>query len=163
MRQVSTMFLKVIIIAMIIPVLFLGLYVLPKMAGGAFGFVTDGDSIGYAILGIVLVMYVTAVPFCLALYQTVKLLTYIEKDQAFSQVAVTALTKVKNYAKIISGLYVLTLPMLYIVAEWDDAPGVIVIGIVIIGASFSIAVFASVLQRLLQKAIDYKEENDLTV
>ena len=48
-------------------------------------------------------------------------------------------------------------------AEIDDAPGIIVIGLVIIFASMVIAVFAAVLQRLLQEAIDIKSENDLTV
>ena len=55
------------------------------------------------------------------------------------------------------------LPFVYIIAEWDDAPGLILIGLVIIGASMVIAVFAAVLQRLLQEAIDIKSENDLTV
>ena len=37
------------------------------------------------------------------------------------------------------------------------------VGLVIIFASMVIAVFAAVLQRLLQEAIDIKSENDLTV
>jgi len=35
--------------------------------------------------------------------------------------------------------------------------------LVIIGASIFIAVFAALLQRLLQEAINIKEENDLTI
>src|SRR5690625_2835603 len=163
MKQVSTLFLKIVVIAMSIPVLALCIFVLPKVVMEAFRHAANGEKLGYIVLTILFVMYITAIPFFLALYQTVKLLTYIEKDQAFSQISVTALTKVKNYAKLISGLYVLVLPLVYIVAEWDDAPGLILIGIVMIGASFAVAVFASVLQRLLQKAIDIKEENDLTV
>lgn len=50
-----------------------------------------------------------------------------------------------------------------IVAKWDDAPGLILITMVLIGASFAVAVFSSVLQRLLQQAIEIKEENELTV
>ena len=49
------------------------------------------------------------------------------------------------------------------IAQWDDAPGLALIDLVIIGASMVIAVFAAVLQRLLQEAIDIKTENDLTV
>ena len=64
---------------------------------------------------------------------------------------------------IISGLYVVILPFVYIVAELDDAPGLIIVGMVPIFASMVIAVFAAVLQRLLQEAIDIKSENDLTV
>jgi len=44
----------------------------------------------------------------------------------------------------------------------DDAPGIL-IGLVVMFASLVVAVFAAVLQRLLQDAIDMKEENDLIV
>jgi hypothetical protein len=62
-----------------------------------------------------------------------------------------------------SGLYVIALPFVYIIAEVDDAPGLAVIGMVMIFAPMVIAVFAAVLQRLLQEAIDIKSENDLIV
>ena len=55
------------------------------------------------------------------------------------------------------------MPLFYLIAEMDDAPGIILIGLVLIFASMVIAVFAAVLQRLLQEAIDIKSENDLTV
>ncbi|OOG91376.1 hypothetical protein BTH41_01677 [Bacillus mycoides] len=48
-------------------------------------------------------------------------------------------------------------------AERVDPPSFIPIGLVIIFASMVIAVFAAVLQRLLQEAINIKSENDLTV
>ncbi|WP_100012988.1 DUF2975 domain-containing protein [Lentibacillus sediminis] len=163
MKQVSTLFLKIIIIIIGIPVLALCLFVLPQIVNEAVGQAANGAALGYIVLGILIVMYIAAIPFYLALYQTLKLLSYIEKNQAFSQASVIALKKIKNYAKILSGLYIVILPLVSIVAEWDDAPGLLLIGMVISGASFVIAVFASVLQRLLQQAIDIKEENDLTV
>ncbi|WP_085993145.1 DUF2975 domain-containing protein [Oceanobacillus senegalensis] len=163
MKQVSTLFLKITVIIMGIPVLALCIFALPRLAKVAIEHAANGDTLGYIVLSILIVMYVATIPFYLALYQTLKLLSYIEKDQAFSQMSVIALKKIKNCAKTISGLYVVILPLVYIVAEWDDAPGLILLGMVIIGASFAVAVFASVLQRLLQKAIDIKEENDLTV
>jgi len=55
------------------------------------------------------------------------------------------------------------MPLFYLMAEKDDAPGIILIGMVMIFASMVIAVFAAVLQRLLKEAIDIKSENDLTV
>ncbi|EEL50088.1 hypothetical protein bcere0022_25660 [Bacillus cereus Rock3-44] len=48
-------------------------------------------------------------------------------------------------------------------AEKIDPPSFIPIGSVIIFSSMVIAVFAAVLQRLLQEAIHIKSENDLTV
>jgi ABC-type nitrate/sulfonate/bicarbonate transport system permease component len=58
---------------------------------------------------------------------------------------------------------VLGMPLYYLVAGADDAPGIILIGLVIIFASIVIAVFAAVLEKLLKKAIDIKAENDLTI
>lgn len=163
MKQVSTLFLKITVIMMGIPVLGLCIFGLPRLANLAFHHAAKGETLGYMVLSILVVMYISAIPFYLSLYQTIKLLTYIEKDQAFSQVSVIALRKIKNSAKVISGLYVVILPFVAMIAEWDDAPGLTLIGLVIIGASFAVAVFASVLQRLLEKAINIKEENDLTV
>ena len=101
--------------------------------------------------------------FYFALYQAFKLLSYIDKNKAFSELSVKALKNIKYCAITISILYVVVMPFVYLVAETDDAPGLIVIGMVIIFASMVIAVFAAVLQRLLKEAIDIKSENDLTV
>lgn len=60
-------------------------------------------------------------------------------------------------------MYVAILPFLYLMADQDDAPGIVAIGLVITFGSIVIAVFAAVLQKLLQNAIDIKSENDLTV
>ncbi|MDR4346565.1 DUF2975 domain-containing protein, partial [Bacillus anthracis] len=108
-------------------------------------------------------LYATAIPYYFALYQTFKLLNYIDKNNAFSELSVKALKNIKYSALAISVLYVLGMPLFYLVAERDDAPGIIVIGMIIIFASMVIAVFAAVLQRLLKDAIDIKSENDLTV
>ena len=163
MKRGSTLFLKLAVIILGIPILALCVYLLPQIANVAFEEAANGARLGYMVLGILFVMYVSAIPFYTALYQAFKLLTYIDKNQAFSQMSVEALRKIKNCAIAISGLYVVVLPFVFMIAEWDDAPGLALLGLVIIGASMVIAVFAAVLQRLLQEAIDIKTENDLTV
>ena len=163
MKRGSTLFLKLAVIIIGIPILALCVYLLPQIANVAFEEAANGARLGYMVLGILIVMYVSAIPFYTALYQAFKLLTYIDKNQAFSQMSVEALRKIKNCAIAISGLYVVVLPFVFMIAEWDDAPGLALLGLVIIGASMVIAVFAAVLQRLLQEAIDIKTENDLTV
>lgn len=101
--------------------------------------------------------------FYFALYQAFTLLSYIDRNKAFSELSVRALKKIKYSAITISLLLVAGMPLFYLIAEMDDAPGIILIGLVLIFASMVIAVFAAVLQRLLQEAIDIKSENDLTV
>ena len=108
-------------------------------------------------------MYASAIPFYFALYQAFKLLSYIDKNKAFSELSVKALKNIKYCAITISSLYVVVLPLFYLIAEVDDAPGYHIVGLVVTFASMVIAVFAAVLQRLLQEAIDIKSENDLTV
>jgi hypothetical protein len=55
------------------------------------------------------------------------------------------------------------MPFIINAADTDDAPGVVAIGLVIIFASAIVAVFAAVLQKLVQNAVNIKSENDLTV
>ncbi|MFJ7829460.1 DUF2975 domain-containing protein [Peribacillus sp. NPDC097284] len=163
MKRSSTLFLKVAVIFIGIPVLALCLFVLPQIANEANEATDRGWDLAYVVYGILAVMYVTAIPFYFALYQSFTLLSYIDKNQAFSELSVRALKKIKNCALIISGLYVIGLPFVYILAENDDAPGLILVGMVMIFAPMAIAVFAAVLQRLLQEAIEIKSENDFIV
>jgi hypothetical protein len=160
MKQGSTLFLKTAVILMGTPVLALCIFGLPMIAKEA---AESNSQFAYALYGILIVLYVSAIPFFVALYQAFKLLIYIDKNIAFSELSIHALKYIKYCAITISGLYVVGMPFFYILAEIDDAPGIIVIGMVFIFASAVISVFAAVLQRLLQEAINIKSENDLTV
>ena len=158
MKHGSTLFLKIAVIFIGIPVLALGLFGLPWLANNPVN--PDYAPILYPIL---IGMYVSVIPFFVALYQTFKLLSYIDKNQAFSELSVRSLKNIKLCALTICGLYVVIMPFVYLVAELDDAPGLIIVGMVPAFASLVIAIFAAVLQRLLQEAINIKSENDLTV
>lgn len=114
-------------------------------------------------LPLIVGMLAAAVPFFFALYQALLLLSYIDKNSAFSELSVKAIKKIKYSAGVISVLYALMMPYIIYVADKDDAPGGVVIGLVFIFAPFVVAVFAAVLQKLLQEALDIKSENDLTV
>lgn len=120
----------------------------------------EGDfDYGFIFIG----MYVSAIPFFYALFHALKLLSSIDKNNVFTNSAVQSLCRIKQCALAISALYVLGLPYIFYVADRDDAPGVVAIALVIIGASFVIATSSAVFQKLLQSAIDIKSENDLTV
>lgn len=110
-----------------------------------------------------IIMFSSVIPFYTALIQAWKLLTYIDNNTAFSQNSVNALKNIKYCAVIMSALYALASPIVFKFADQDDAPGLIIIWAAIIGAPLVVAVFAEVLKRLLQNALDIKAENDLTV
>lgn len=160
MKKVTTLFLKIAVFLLGVPVLALCIFLVPEIGNITEKLLPEFAFIKYLVS---IVFYASAVPFYFALYQAFKLLRYIDKNKAFSELSVMALKKIKYCAIIISSLHVLVLPLFYLFAEKDDAPGVIFIGLVVPFASMVIAVFAAVLQRLLQEAIDIKSENDLTV
>ncbi|MGP4040184.1 DUF2975 domain-containing protein [Gracilibacillus sp. D59] len=160
MKKGSTTFLKIVVVMIGLAVLALCVVVLPMVAID----VADGPTFAKVVIYSILTgMYVSAIPFFMALYQALKLLSYIDKNTAFSELSVNALKNIKHCAFTISIIYTVFMPFIFIFGEKDDAPGVILIGMVCIFASFVIAVFASVLQKLLKNAIDIKSENDLTV
>ncbi|WP_449539654.1 DUF2975 domain-containing protein [Ferdinandcohnia sp. Marseille-Q9671] len=158
MKIGSTLFLKITVFLMGLPVLAMGIFGLYYLVNNPAN--PDYDQILYPI---VTGMYLSVIPFFIALYQAYKLLSYIDKNQAFSQMSVKALKVIKYSAIAFSGLYVVILPFVFFLAELDDAPGLIIIGMVPVFAGLVIAVFAAVLQKLLQDAINIKSENDLTV
>ena len=158
MNRGSTLFLKIAVFLMGAPIFILCILGFSWLVRNPVN--PDYTSILYPIVSGV---YVTAIPYFLALFQAFKLLTYIDKNEAFSDLSVRALKKIKYCAFAISTVYVLIMPFFYNLADKDDAPGVLVIGLVIIFASLVIAFFAAVLQRLLKEAIEIKSENDLTV
>ncbi len=158
-KRGSTTFLKVIIFLAGMAVLALCIFLVPHIANFASELYPHISPMKYLIF---IVMYGAAVPFYVALYQAFKLLRYIEENTAFSELSVEALKNIKRCAIIISSLYVLGMPLFSFIAKKVDPP-VGFIGLIIIFASFVIAVFAAILQRLLQEAINIKSENDLTV
>ncbi|MBP2242049.1 hypothetical protein J2Z40_002622 [Cytobacillus eiseniae] len=160
MKQVSTLFLKIAVILIGIPILVMCIFLVPEIGNVAAEMLPSFSYVKYFVF---FVFYVSTIPFYFALYQAFNLLRYIDRNHAFSQISVNALKKIKYCAITISSLHVLILPLFYVFAEIDDAPGLIFVGLVVPFASLVIAVFAAVLQKLLQEAIDIKSENDLTV
>ena len=154
MKLGSTFFLKMVVLLLGIMVLFLCIFLLP--------FAITPEKAGY-YRPLILGMYISAIPFFVAIFQTLKLLSYIDKNKAFSDLSIRALANIRYCAITIGALYATGMPYIIYVADQDDAPGAAALGFVIIFASIVVAIFAAVLQKLLQNAIDIKSENDLTV
>lgn len=108
-------------------------------------------------------IYLAMLPFFVALYQAYKLLGHIEKNKVFSPVAVSTLRNIKYCAFTLAGLTSATIPYIIFLGEKDDAPGVVVVWSFGIFCTVAVGVAAGVFQQLLQKAVEMKSENDLTV
>ncbi len=127
------------------------IFALPAIwKGGSVEFPMASNALFLIVIG----LYATTVPFFVALWQGFKLLSFIDEEKAFSDVSVRALGTIQHCATIIAILYIGGVPLLFPIADADDAPGLILIGMVIACAPVVIAVFTSMLKKLLQGAID---------
>ncbi|GGP17056.1 DUF2975 domain-containing protein [Oceanobacillus neutriphilus] len=160
MPKSSTAFLKTVIYLMEIIMIVLSVILIPQIISH----ISDGPStVKWIIYPVMIGVFLTTIPFYMALYQALKLLRLIDQNQTFSEEAVFTLKRIKHCALTITGIYILIMPFIYLFADKDDAPGAIIIGMVPMFVSFVIAVFASLLQKLFKSAYEIKIENDLTV
>lgn len=158
MKRGTITFLKLAIFIIGISVLMLCIFWLPWMAGSAAEMNPEYAYLKYPVL---IGLYITAIPFFLALYQSLKLLIFIQSQNAFSELAVGSLKQIKYCAITIIILYVIGI--FFLVSQKALHPGIAILGVAILFAAFIISVFTAVLQELLRNALEIKSENELTV
>lgn len=155
MKRVSTLFLRIIIVLSAVAVLAFCIFILPS------GIKTTTNWFGYR--PILVGMYLPTIPFFIGTYHALKLLGYIDQNKAFSKGAFKSLNYIKYCAGIISAIYAIGLPFIFRMAEFDDAPGVALIGLVFTFGPLAVAIIAAILQKILKQAINIKAENDQIV
>lgn len=160
MQRGSTHFLRFVIFVMGAAALAFCIFALPSIwKGGSEEFPTASR----ALFLIIASLYAMAVPFFAVLWQTLRLLRHIDENKAFSDLSLRALRNIKRSAIIITVLLMIDVPLLIPIAEADDAPGLVLMGLIVACAPIAVAVFAATLERLSRNAMDIKSENDLTV
>lgn len=159
MKQGSTLYLRICILLIALPVLAICIFWLPSMIAETKDLRPEYMSFRYILVGV----YISALPFFYALLQALRLLKLIEKGTAFSDMSVQALKNIKLAAIAICIIYLILIPFALPIADADDAPGLMGIPLLVVFASSIVGVFSALLQRLLQEAVEIKSENELTV
>lgn len=136
-----------------------GLLWFPKTEGRA----ANLDLISIYSDPLIIYIYLASIPFFVALFQAFKLLSYVDKNQIFSEAAITTVRYIKYCASAIVGLIVAAILFIRFMVQGDDPAGPTMLGFIAIIISVICATGAAVFQRLLQNAVDLKSENDLTV
>jgi hypothetical protein len=108
--------------------------------------------------------YAASIPFFIALYQAFKLLGYIGQNKVFSSNSVRTLKSIK-YCAIALSILIVTAGLYIRIShnKEDDPAGFLAICIVTTFVSIVVATAAAIFEKILQKAIDMKSENDLTI
>jgi hypothetical protein len=159
MKQISTVFLQVVVVLIGIGALVLLLW-MPLTEGRA----TNLDLFHIYFDPLILYAYAASITFFVALYKTFKLLGYIGQNKVFSTDSVKTIKSIKHCAIILGILIVLAGVYIRLFHEKEDDPaGFIAICIVTTFVSIVFATAAAVFEKLLQNAIDMKSENDLTI
>lgn len=108
--------------------------------------------------------WLLAVPIFVALFQALKLISYVADDGSVSAKAVSALKIIKICAAIFGIAITLGVIVVIILAKGsnpaEDITFVIALGFVFTFTASIVATSAAVLQRLVQNAIDIKAENE---
>ena len=121
----------------------------------------NNPEFAYLRYPVLVMMIVTTIPFYIALIKTNRLLNLIQKKEAFTEASVKAL-KVISYcgAAIASSYFCLAVGLVMVKAV---QPGFFIAIIMLIVTSTTISFFANLLKILLEEALSYKHEVDLTV
>ena len=108
--------------------------------------------------------YAGSIPFYVALYQGFSLLGYIGLNEVFTPKSVRALRIIKYCALIVVAFIAGAEAYFFVVQRGnEDIAGGVAVGLFLIFVSSVIATAAAVFEKLLQRAVDIKSENDLTV
>lgn len=159
LKNGSTLFLRLALVALGLIALLLCAFAVPTVSNEAAQFL-EMDYLKPLIIG---GTYIAALVFFVALYQAFKLLGLIGRKQAFSRGSVAALGCIKYCGVVIGLIFACMMPVVYLIADKDDAPGLIIVGAAFVGAALTVAAFALLLERLIEDALEIKSENDLTV
>ncbi|KZE37197.1 hypothetical protein AV656_11500 [Bhargavaea cecembensis] len=159
MKRGSTLFLKLTLVVMGLPVLAVVLQLGVEVSLA----LIRGEPLPFVVWGLFAVLSGSSVPYFTALRETWRLLVLIDRREAFSELAIRALRNIRRCAVSVAVLFALGLPVFAAIARMEDAPGLSVIGMAVVGLSIVIAVFAAVLGHLLKQAISIRVENEFTV
>ena len=159
MKKASTIFLRIAIVCLGIGAI--GVAVLLLTLWNDIG--AEFPNATYAVYVVFSALIAAVVPFVIGLYAAWRLLNYIDKSMPFTKGSANAVKTIAIAAGSASAICIAALPFYYIWAQVVDAPGLMAIGTVLAGGSMVVAVFGSLLYRLLSEAADLQSESELTV
>ena len=160
MKPTPTLFLRIVLIFLALPVIAACIFVYPVVTLRGSEILPEFALFRYIYL---VILYVASILYFYALYQGYKLLNIIGQNNAFTFLSVKALKNIKLSALGITLLLFTFMPVVYRVADLDDAPGLILFVSLFMSIPLVISVFAGLLEKLLYEAIQIKTENELTV
>lgn len=158
MKRMSISLFQIGVLFITLCIILLGIFWLPDTAAY---FAEIAPEWAYLKWPLLLGIYVTLIPFFIAIIEGLRLSRRVALNDAFSSKSVLHLKHIKCSAFVISGLYLAGTIVLSRMV--DISPGIGLLAIIIMLASLMLGLISGILEELLRKALEIKEENDLTV
>lgn len=158
MKKIKTNYLKIALGAILLFILFLELLVTFNLLSSFFKQELYWQKI-LSYLG----LYSAGILGILVVAWVYRILRLIDQDNPFSQQALKLVMGIKNMMLGIFLALSITLPMFYHIADVEDAPGVVLIGVGLAAIPLAGVTFVATVEKLLERVIHMKLENDLTV
>ncbi|MEG0294109.1 DUF2975 domain-containing protein [Enterococcus sp.] len=98
-----------------------------------------------------------------ALSSVYRMVTLIGHKQAFSHQILPLVAKLNRQLLLMSLSFCGILPFVYQIVQNEDAPGVMILGLMLVAIPFSLVVFGKIVEELFKQAVNLKKEQDLTI
>lgn len=143
-------FLKVVILLFGIGSLGLSIIVFPHIYEQA---LSGSDSMALVLYGVIAVLIGALAAQCNGLYHFYRLLMLITHDSTISQALLQRLHKVTKSTFVVAIIFMVGFPLFYLVGEVDDAPGVILLGMLFIITPLVITACLHILHKLFTNTL----------
>jgi hypothetical protein len=142
------LYLKAFIIGIIIFTLIISIFAIPSLIKEGIAFYSKNIIISFFV-GI----YLSIIPFLYSNIQAIKIINNISKNNLFSEDTIKSFNKIKKSSFVFCVIYIFLFPIFYYLGEIDDAPGMILLGFIIILSSIFIYILMSVLIDVLKNKL----------
>lgn len=108
-------------------------------------------------------LYLSAIASLLIIYYMYRMLGLVDNDRAFSAMSLIYVRAIFRLTIMEFIVLIGTVPFVYYIADNDDAPGVMIIGLGMLIIPLVVATFVSIIEKLLKNAIELKLDYELTI
>lgn len=108
-------------------------------------------------------LYLSAIASLSIIYYMYRMLGLVDNDRAFSAMSLIYVRAIFRLTIMEFIVLIGTVPFVYYIADNDDAPGVMIIGLGMLIIPLAVATFVSIIEKLLKHAIELKLDYELTI
>lgn len=128
-----TNILRGVFASMILPIIFICMFYFPYQV---FHWINGDISMDYIEIILMVMVYLMAVPYTIIIVKANLLLNYFHKEQYVNDHTISLFKQTRDLFLILSGLVIVALPFLYVLADRQDAPGILFLALVGLGLIF---------------------------